>query len=267
MASRLQLAGSVWCYFVAATLRRRKSVSTAVRSILALEEDLGVEVWASRSPGDVRLSTAERRELISACSDARSVSVHVRGQYWVWNPRGLREEIDFAASLGARVVVVHPGSLGLISPETRLDLPEIRRIGRYALESSVTLALENTENSAWALDRLLDDVGDKPEATGIGVCIDVGHAHISTDLGRTPIRAYLERYRGPLRHVHLHDTFGEEDRHLVIGRGTVAWRTVVDALQGIGFEGAAVFEVQDPALSPADALRASVQTIRSLEEA
>jgi len=262
--SGVRLAGSVWGCFAreeygSSTVR----LSEAVRSVLDLRLDLGVEVWATRGHGDLPPSPHELEALVDVCSNAPFASVHARGEYWEWNPRGLREEIAFAASIGARVLVIHPGSLGLTEPGARIDRPEIRRLGALAMKRGILFALENTQDSVWALDRLLDELGDDPETTGFGICIDVGHAHISTDLGRHPIRAYLDRYRGPLRHVHLHDTHAEEDRHLVLGKGTIDWPGVFDTLEAVGYGGAAVFEVHDPNDTWSNALCSSVRVARS----
>jgi len=261
----VHLAGSTWGYFVDTDPDSWGRMSDAVRSILDLDLGLGVEVWATRGFDDPPVSGKEMGALADVCAAAPFLSVHARGAYWTWDPKGLREEIAFAAAIGAGIVVVHPGSLGMIGPDARIDQPEIRRLGQMALDQGVLFALENTQDAAWALDRLLDELGDDPQTSGFGICIDVGHAHISGDLGRHPIRAYLRRYRGPLRHVHLHDTYDERDRHLVLGNGTINWVDVFRVLDDIGYARTAVFEVHDPDAMASDAIRASERIARSIQ--
>jgi sugar phosphate isomerase/epimerase len=143
-------------------------------------------------------------------------------------------------------MVVHPASIGLARPEDRPDVPDVRRLLSEAADVGIRLLLENVTDSIWALDRVLDEIGDDPEETNLGICIDIGHARMSHDAGRHPVANYLERYRGPLRHLHLHDTHGDADEHLVPGRGTIDWIELADVLARIRFSGAAILEFQAP---------------------
>ncbi|MGD9676466.1 MAG: sugar phosphate isomerase/epimerase family protein, partial [Candidatus Bipolaricaulia bacterium] len=187
-----------------------------------------------------------------------------RGEYWTWNPSGLRAEIDFAARVGASVLVVHPGSLGLDRPNGRPDVPEIRRILDHGREWRVRVALENTPNALSALDRALDDLGDDPATSNLGICIDVGHAFLSTDAGRHPLREYLRRYRGQLAHLHLHDTDGIHDSHDVPGRGRIDWNDLCGILEGIHYRGRAVLEVQRGGESPLGGFREAAGLLAAL---
>ncbi len=95
----------------------------------------------------------------------------------------------------------------------------------------------------WALDLILDALGDDPEKTNIGICIDLGHAHISQDAGRQPIRNYLERYQGQLVHLHLHDNRDGRDDHLPLGKGSIDWNEALAAIKSVGYRGPAVLEI------------------------
>jgi len=96
------------------------------------------------------------------------------------------------------------------------------------------------------LDRVLDEIGHDPARTNLGICIDVGHAHLAKDAGRQPIRNYLERYRGQLIHLHLHDNMQDEDDHRLPGEGSIDWPDLLRALGVIGYEGPAVLELHSP---------------------
>ncbi len=234
----LHLGASVWGYFAGRDSAAWPSVADAVRAIRAVDPRLGVEVWATRGSEDPDPGLVEESDIAAAVRGAPFVSVHARLGLWSWDPAGIRREIDFAARIGARTVVVHPATLGL-EDETRVpDVPEIRRLIGYARRSGVWIALENITDSMRALDFALEISED----AALGVCIDVGHATLSRDAGRRPVRAYIERYRDRLVHLHLHDTLGEHDDHAVPGRGVIDWGDLARVLADVGFAGTAVVE-------------------------
>ena len=265
MAGRgVRWGASLWGFYGWRPPETWPSLPDAARAILSVDPLLGLEVWASKSLDVEEADAAELVELSDVCRLARFVTVHVRGAYWRWTPLGLRREIEFAARVGAETLVLHPVCLGLSDPDDRIDVPEIRRIGREAAAHGVRLAVENLPDSIATLDRLLEAVGDDPRRTNLWVCIDVGHAHLSHDAGREPVSNYLERYAAQLAHVHLHDNYGETDAHLVPGRGTIDWRRTFDVLDAIGFSGTAVLEVHPGDRSPDEGIRDGLAFLAAL---
>lgn len=261
---RFRLGASVWGFYGRRRPEEWPTLPGAVRAILSIDPTLGVEVWGSKSLDVPEASEEELAELAEVCRIASFVTVHVRGVYMTWDPTGLRREIDFAARVGALSLVLHPACLGLMKPDDRLDVPEILRLSEYASERGVRLVLENLRDAIWVLDRVLEEVGDDPEATNLGICIDTGHAHMSHDAGREPVLNYLERYAGQLTHIHLHDNHGESDEHLVPGDGTIDWPRVVHTLDRIGFDGTAILEVHPVGVSPIEGIRQGLALLVSL---
>ncbi len=202
-----------------------------------------MELWGNRGEGDAGISRDEIELVKEACAPAPFVSLHASPEHWSWDPKGLEEEIALAQAVSARTLVLHKESLGLVSPSSRPDLPAIRRIAAGARAAGVVLALENGRDSMWALDFIIDAIGDDPEKTNVGICIDLGHAQISQDAGRQPIRNYLERYRGQLVHLHLHDNREDRDDHLPPGEGAIDWGEALRAIEDVGYRGPAVLEI------------------------
>ncbi len=218
--------------------------------------DLGVEAWAVHAADDPEPSPVQLEAVRVAAAGTPFVSVHARPSLWRWDPLGLREEIAFCKAIGARTLVLHRESLGLETPSSHPDIPEIVRLAQAASRAGVKLALENGRDTLWALDRILDALGDSPEKTNLGICIDVGHAHLSQDAGRQPVRNYLERYRGVLVHLHLHDNRSTLDDHRAPGQGTIDWPDLLSVLEAIGYDGPAVLELHpsgDPRAAIAEA--------------
>jgi sugar phosphate isomerase/epimerase len=217
---------------------------------------MGVEAWATRGTTGGEPSADSVRSIADIVKEAPFVSAHVRPGLWRWNPQGLREEIAFCRAIGARTLVLHRESLGLETPSSRPDFPEIVRLARAARDAGVLLALENGWDSLWALDAVLDALGNNPRKSNLGICIDVGHAHLSQDAGRQPVRNYLERYQGALVHLHLHDNAGGLDDHRLPGQGTIDWSALLETLEDVGYNGPAVLELH-PSGDPVAAIEAA----------
>ncbi len=205
--------------------------------------------------------------------------------------------LDLARYLGAERIVYHSAQIALHGPHRFLSpLPDdaelggmwreesewLRRYGRRAADLGLALSVENRdphmweisalgihERPAWELARYhqglrLDLLAGQMEAIGlpnVGLCLDVGHAHLAAPFWPKP--DYLDGIRdcAPwVRHVHLHDNFGriddistslaerlvfgETDCHLPPGWGTIPLRQVLAILQETGYRGDFVLELR-----------------------
>ncbi|MGE5248381.1 MAG: sugar phosphate isomerase/epimerase family protein [Verrucomicrobiota bacterium] len=104
---------------------------------------------------------------------------------------------------------------------------------------TVRFALENTPVDSGRMDVILDIVARYP-AERVGVCLDLGHAHIQEET-LAAVRAAGKR----LIHVHASDNQGAHDDHLVPGRGSIPWKRVAAALREGGFSGPFTVELRD----------------------
>jgi len=241
--SDIHLTGSTWGFFFNRKPEEWPTIAEAIEQLI--DSGFGVEVWTNRGWEEPWVSPELAQQIKAACAGASHVSVHTRPENWQWNPHGLSDEVELCALIGANALILHPSSLGLDDPfSSRPDFPGIMRLAAVARKQGVRLVLENTPDTMSALDLALDEIGDDPEKTNLGICIDVGHAYISQDAGREPIRNYIERYKGQLVHLHLHDNFGDADEHLPIKDGSIDWQNLADTLKAVEYHGPAVLELQ-----------------------
>jgi len=238
------LGASTWGFFRHGEPASWPSLEDAVKRIASL--GLGVEVWERRTRHESFPGEVEIERLAEACGPAPFVTIHACRILRGWNAVGAREDLAFATRIGASGMIVHPASLGLSSPDDRPDLPDLRRWLEQAGTRGVRVLLENTVDSIWALDWFLDEIGSDDHETNLGLCIDIGHAHLSHDAGRHPVANYLERYQGIIRHLHIHDTAGTDDTHDVPGQGTIDFLEMARVLAETSFDGQAVIEIQSP---------------------
>ncbi|NLA38732.1 MAG: sugar phosphate isomerase/epimerase [Methanomicrobiales archaeon] len=137
----------------------------------------------------------------------------------------LTQTFSIAAEVGADVVI-HPGYYAWLQDRERAterfrrSLDELKAA---ADDLSVTFFVENMANWDYFFLRSPEDL---PLIDGIGLALDVGHAHLNGCLD-----AFLAH---PAIHFHLHDNDGTEDSHDPIGAGTIDFVPVMDAVRRSG---------------------------------
>jgi sugar phosphate isomerase/epimerase len=94
----------------------------------------------------------------------------------------------------------------------------------------------------------------------VGVCLDLGHAHISSGVSDA-VTALGKR----IVSVHVHDNHGIKDEHLWPGEGTIDWPAAAKVLTGLAEPPATVLEVATiPGDLPADFYSRVEQTFSKL---
>lgn len=204
-----------------------------------LERRLQPEI-AFKGPDLDRLSPKALRETGRRLA-AAGLAVTVHAPFMDLNPgaleplvlaatrRRFEQSLDAADSLGARLVVFHPGydpwKYGgqdhLWLEQNQLFWPPLLE---RAARAGCTMALENIfEVRPGTLADLLDSI-DSPL---LGHCFDVGHWHLFSEVSLADWLAAL----GPrLSHLHLHDNFGKRDEHLPVGEGGIDFSTLFSLL-------------------------------------
>src|SRR5262249_53533741 len=87
---------------------------------------------------------------------------------------------------------------------------------------------------------LVHFVEEDLDGSPVGICLDLGHAHLDGDLVES-----LELVSEHLLTVDIHDNRGRADDHLVPLDGTIDWPAAMTTLQKVGYEGALMFELSD----------------------
>lgn len=113
----------------------------------------------------------------------------------------------------------------------------------------VRLAVEIIPNELSRAGSLVHFIEDVLDDTEVGICLDVGHAHLDGDLVDA-----IETVSEHLLTTHVHDNRGRLDDHLLPFEGTIDWPSALTALQKVGYEGVYMLEVA-PARSTRDTLK------------
>jgi sugar phosphate isomerase/epimerase len=186
-----------------------------------------------------------------------ATAVHSPGGLLVGSPtedRAMEGVLAYAAEIDAEHVVYHAHALpDHPSNEDRL-LAETRSLARFAARAErlgVTIAIENLAPVYPGPERLSDmpltlrALAHRIGSPRIGLCLDVGHAHVVAGLKHTRLDHLLEPVLDTTVLFHLHDNLGARwdrsappeldplrlDLHLAPGRGTVPWHSVAPLLE------------------------------------
>jgi len=161
--------------------------------------------------------------------------------------------IEYAAEVGAAQIVYHALAIA-DEPHTRdacrYEEISLRRAATRCARLGQTLAIENLAplypgpETVSATPANLRTVVRRAGSPGLGLCLDLGHAHVIAERRRTSLARLVEPVLDVVTLFHAHDNFGARlggqngrtlgvdplrlDLHLPPGRGTLPWHEVAD---------------------------------------
>lgn len=145
--------------------------------------------------------------------------------------------------LGAEWAVVHV-------KKAEDTVAYVKRLLADAGVKRIGIAIENMTKFSMAEVIQAHDTLER-EGYRVGVCLDTGHCNIdkyfSYDVAEA-VRVLGKR----VKMLHVHDNSRNADSHFVPFMGSIKWRSVMEALADVGYEGAFNFELQ-PSKIPAEA--------------
>jgi deoxyribonuclease-4 len=159
--------------------------------------------------------------------------------------RQLAAEIELAADLGARYVVVIPGRRHALSPapDEAAEAVLHEGLGRLldrAKALGITIALENSPYGYLGTSSELVRIAQQWNVSHLRLAYDVANALAQED------PAEGVRKAAPYVAIaHVSDTWSSRWAHTSIGRGDVDFAAFAAALRDIGFTGSTVYELVD----------------------
>jgi sugar phosphate isomerase/epimerase len=134
---------------------------------------------------------------------------------------------------------VHLGERSDTWSQRTMEFAEValEHLGAFARPLGVRVLVENLLSEPTTPEHLIT-ILDLGHLDGIGVCLDLGHAHISVGVSEA-----ITVLGGRIVSMHVHDNQGTKDEHLWPGDGTIDWPAVRDAIQALKSAPAAVLEI------------------------
>ena len=241
----------------------------------------GIDIWGGR-PHIYRqdYSPAELKELCQIIADhGLSVSSFMpafyRYPHSLSNPNPkvrqdsieyMRQCIDNAATLGARIVLVVPdlSLVGQARCDSRRRLVEsIDACAQYASQYDLKLGIEvlhfdetdlvNTSGDALSI---IEELG----YTNIGVVLDTG----TLNLSKEPLEEIIAKLDNLLLQVHINDNQGgSKQQNLIPGEGTYNFKELIRVLKTNGFTGFLSAELsKEYSDDPVPALRTTAERLK-----
>jgi deoxyribonuclease IV len=169
-------------------------------------------------------------------------------ELWERSARALAAELVMAASLGATLVVVHPGSHAGSGGEKGVDrlVKGLDRTRKLAGDTAAEPVIENSVGAGTQLCSTFDALAMVARKAGVRVCVDTAHAYVagydlSTPGGARRVADELKTMlNGRVALLHLNDARNglgsHRDGHERIGEGRIsreAWAELFSSLPGI----------------------------------
>lgn len=156
----------------------------------------------------------------------------------------IKSSIDLANKIDADSVVIHPG-LATFLPNKYFRKEVIGfaeqsmiELGAYGDELGVMTTFENMPSFEAMLYDNMEELNEFLSSNGLYMALDIGHANHS-GYGAD------EMYFDSIKHIHIHDNFGDDDAHLTLGEGSIDLNHIVNTLEKNNYDGIYIIEVND----------------------
>jgi sugar phosphate isomerase/epimerase len=157
----------------------------------------------------------------------------------------MEKALEIARHIPFSSFVVHLGIPNAQRPgpddnSRQAALRTIEDVYRLAEPLGVKLALEVMDNNLSTTSVLVDMLENDLDGLDIGICMDVGHAHMLGDTAEA-----VEIASEYLITTHVHDNRRQKDDHLVPFEGSINWGATIMELEKIGYDGVLMYEVRN----------------------
>jgi sugar phosphate isomerase/epimerase len=228
----------------------------AVRSLKAWLGEAKIALHSVHAPiTDVFANGRSQRTFSTAVRDSEARNATMRE---------MSAALNIAKVIPFEIFVVHLGVPAVQQPgagdnSREAAIRSVEEIYRMADEVGVKVALEVMGNDLSTAPDLIDILERSLDSVDVGICMDVGHAHLLGDVAEA-----IETTSEYLITTHIHDNRRESDDHLVPFQGSINWPSTIMALEKIGYDGVLMYEVK-AAESPKAVLERAVAARKRLE--
>jgi sugar phosphate isomerase/epimerase len=170
----------------------------------------------------------------------------------------IKRALEIAEQIPFRFLVQHLGTPNEDFSEKKFEaaMTSIEHLRAFAKPLGVRILLENIPNELSTPEKLVEMIRGA-HFDDVGVCFDVGHAHMMGS-----VREAFEVLRGHICSTHLHDNKKDKDSHLWPGDGTVDWKEAVELLRSAPQTPALLLELEgDEKVNPLEKLAATFEML------
>jgi len=153
----------------------------------------------------------------------------------------IKRAIELAEHIPFRFLVQHMGVSGESFSERKFEaaMTSIEHLRAFAKPLGVRILLENIPNEICTPERLVEFI-HATHFDDIGVCFDLGHAHLMSDVSQA-----FETLKNYIHSTHVHDNAKDKDSHLWPGNGSIDWKQAMELLRSAPHSPPLLMEIEE----------------------
>jgi sugar phosphate isomerase/epimerase len=161
----------------------------------------------------------------------------------------IKRALELAEQIPFHFLVQHVGvgSESFDDKKFEAAMTSIEHLRAFAKPLGVRILLENIPNELSTPEKLVEFI-QITHFDDLGVCFDVGHAHIMSEVTQA-----FETLQAHIRSTHIHDNAKDRDSHLWPGEGSIDWKQTMELLHSAPHRPPLLLEVEgEENLKPAE---------------
>jgi sugar phosphate isomerase/epimerase len=165
----------------------------------------------------------------------------------------IKRALEIAEQIPFRFLIQHIGLPDESFDERKFEaaMTSIEHLRAFAKPLGVSILVENIPNELSTPERLVEFIRSS-HMEDVGVCFDVGHAHIMSDVPQA-----FESLKDHIRSTHVHDNARMKDAHLWPGEGSINWKEAVELLRSAPHTPPLLMEIEgDEKVNTAEKMKA-----------
>jgi sugar phosphate isomerase/epimerase len=181
----------------------------------------GDDEWGRSGAPPLNIAAVEKRDRIAAMDE-------------------IKRALEVAEQAPFQFLVQHVGVSKETSTEQKLEsaMTSLEHLRAFAKPLGVQIVVENIPNDLSTPESLVELLRIA-RFTDVGVCFDVGHAHMGPGIPQA-----FETLKQFIRTTHVHDNDQQRDEHLWPGGGTIDWKQTMELLRAAPQVPALVLEIE-----------------------
>ena len=151
----------------------------------------------------------------------------------------IKRALEVAEQIQFRFLILHLGEREDTWSPRALEhsFTALEHLRAFANPLGVKILVENLQGEVTRPEHLVE-ILTAGHFQDIGICLDVGHAHLGDG-----VNAAIGELRSHIRSSHLHDNKGDRDSHLWPGDGTIDWGETLGEFKAAPQTPAGVLEI------------------------
>jgi sugar phosphate isomerase/epimerase len=151
----------------------------------------------------------------------------------------IKRALESAELIPFSNLVLHLGERedGWSQRSVEYAITALEHLGAFAHPLGVRLLVENLTSEPTTPEHLVT-ILDLGHLNSVGVCLDLGHAHITVGIAEA-----IATLGARIATLHVHDNHAVKDEHLWPGDGNIDWPAAIGAVKTLATTPAAVLEI------------------------